>query len=95
MYNPILYNRIPTENLRTPNKEVGAAHRHRNGSAREGGVRGSVDQQRRVRGTAKQDVAAQRLRELGIGQTGDDSVIRGEKGDAGVVVELGDETGAL
>lgn len=26
---------------------------------------------------------------------GDDSVIRGEKGDAGVVVELGDETGAL
>lgn len=95
MNHTILDDRIPRQDLRTPDKKVGPPYRHRHRRPRQRGVPRAIDQDGCVRGESDNGLAAQRLGELVDGEVGEDGVVGDEEGEAGVAVEFGEETGLL
>lgn len=95
MDNTILDYGITSQDARPTNKEIRTLHRHGDGGARECGILPAILEQRRISRQANDDMLSKGLHELVIRQVLDGSVIRGQKGDAGTIVELGEEAGTL
>ncbi len=95
VHNAILDGGISSKDTCPANKDIRALDRHCHGGTSKGAVFGAVGESGCVCGRSKENVLPEDVGKFLIREVGENGIIRGKEGDAGAVVEVGNQAGVL